>query len=302
MEHAHHHHHHHHAPLETNLNRAFVLGIGLNLGFVLVEAGAGYYYDSLALYSDAGHNLSDVVSLILAMIAFRLAKLPATTTFTYGYRKTTILVSLVNAVVLLAAMAIIAWESVHRLQTPRNVNGEGVALVAGVGIVINTFTAWLFFKDRKNDLNVKGAYLHMAADALVSMGVVLAGILIYYTGWYWLDVVVSLLIVVVVVISTWSLLRDSLILTLDGVPNGIDLEEIESTIRQFELVQEVSHLHVWAMSTTQNALTVHITLREPFGLSDFFSVKESIKHELEHLSIQHSTIEVELPGTAKDCY
>ncbi len=297
------HHDHSHAPQLTNLNKAFVWGIALNIIFVALEAFAGYVYNSLALLSDAGHNLGDVVSLVLALLAYKLAKVKPSTRFTYGYRKTTILVSLLNATILLIAMGAIAWESISRMQQPEVMEGDAIAVVAGVGIVINGLTAWLFFKDRESDLNVKGAFLHMAADTLVSGGVVVAGVLMHYTSWYWLDTAVSLLIVGVIVVSTWGLLRDSLVLSLDGVPKGVDMKKIEKALLQFSEIKEIYHLHVWAMSTTQNALTVHMILREGYGLKDFEAIKNRMKHDLEHLSIQHSTMEVELPGRkgSEDC-
>ena len=202
----------------AGVNRAFIIGIALNLVFVVVEFGAGFYLNSLALISDAGHNLSDVASLALAMLAFRLAKVKPNQTFTYGLRKSTILISLLNAIILMIVVGFIAWESILRLKSTEAVQGDSMAVVAGIGILINTITAFLFFKNRKQDLNIKGAFLHLAADALVSVGVVAAGIVIGFTDWYWLDTAVSLAIVVVIVISTWGLLRDSTILALDGVP------------------------------------------------------------------------------------
>ena len=188
MEHAH---DHHHAPQLTNVNRAFIIGIVLNSAFVIIEFGAGFYWNSLALISDAGHNLSDVASLVLALLAFRLAKIKSNATFTYGYRKTTVLASLINAVILLIAIGSIAWESISRLQHPQVVEGNSIAVVAGIGIVVNSLSAFFFFKDKEHDLNVKGAYLHLAVDALVSLGVVIAGIVIYFTQWYWIDTAIS---------------------------------------------------------------------------------------------------------------
>ncbi|GAB2793725.1 cation diffusion facilitator family transporter [Rhabdobacter roseus] len=293
MEHHHHHHGHSHAPTLTHLNRAFLVGIGLNSIFVLVEFGAGYWYNSLALISDAGHNLSDVASLVLALLAYKLAKVPPTSTFTYGYRKTTVLVSLLNAVILLMAIGVIAWESLERLKYPREVAGGSVALVAGIGIVINSLTAFLFFKDKDKDLNIKGAYLHMAADALVSLGVLVAGVVITYTHYYWLDTAVSLAIVVVIFFSTWGLLRDSLVLSLDGVPHGIDLAKVKEALQHYPEIREVHHLHVWAISTTQNALTAHLVVEDGYQMASFVQLKARLRHDLEHLNIQHATLEPE---------
>ncbi len=302
MEHAHH--HHHHTPELTNVNRAFLIGIVLNSVFVLIEFGAGLYWNSLALISDAGHNLSDVASLILALLAFRLAKVKSSQTFTYGYRKTTILASLTNAVILLIAIGSIAWESIERLQNPQMVAGNSIAIVAGIGIVINTISAFLFFKDKDKDLNVKGAYLHLAADALVSLGVVIAGVVISFTQLYWLDTAVSLAIVVVIFFSTWGLLKESVILSLEGVPSGIDLQQVKQHISKITGVKDVHHVHIWALSTTENALTAHVVTDSSSDWQSIATMKHKIKHELEHLNIQHTTLEVEMenePCESGDC-
>ncbi len=303
MEHNHSHSHSHTTQI-TNLTRAFVVGIILNMLFVLIEFGTGFYYNSLALMSDAGHNLSDVASLILALLAFQLAKIKSNNTFTYGYRKTTILVSLLNAVILLTAIGLITWESILRLQNPEVVEGNSVAIVAGIGILVNTITAFMFFKDKDKDLNAKGAYLHLALDALVSLGVVVAGVLMYYTHWYWLDTVISLTIVFIIFFSTWNLLKDSLVLSLDGVPKGIDPEKIKNEIMEIAEVRNIHHLHIWAISTTQNALTAHLVVDETLDLQNFSLIKSRIKHQLEHLNIQHATLELETTQEnckAKDC-
>lgn len=301
MEHAH---HHHHTPELTNVNRAFIIGIVLNSLFVIIEFGAGFYWNSLALISDAGHNLSDVASLIIALLAFRLAKLKSNQTFTYGYRKTTVLASLINAVILLIAIGSIAVESIQRLQDPQAVEGNSVAIVAGVGIVINSLTAFFFFKDKESDLNIKGAYLHMAADALVSLGVVIAGIVIHYTNWYWLDTAVSLAIVVVIFFSTWNLLKESVILSLEGVPSDIDLQEVKNKLGKIAGVKDIHHVHIWALSTTENALTAHVVTDASNDWQEIAAMKNKIKHELEHLNIQHATLELEAenePCAAGDC-
>lgn len=291
MEHAN---HAHHTPQLTNVNRAFIIGIVLNSAFVIIEFGAGFYWNSLALISDAGHNLSDVASLVLALLAFRLAKIKSNDTFTYGYRKTTVLASLINAVILLIAIGSIAWESISRLQHPQVVEGNSIAVVAGIGIVVNALSAFFFFKDKEHDLNVKGAYLHLAVDALVSLGVVVAGIVIYFTQWYWIDTAISLAIVVIIFFSTWDLLRDSVILALDGVPKNIDLQKVRNTILKISGVKDVHHIHIWAISTTQNALTAHLITTNPQDLNAFSTIKSKIKHELEHLNIQHATLELEV--------
>lgn len=288
-----HSHQHSHAINAESLNKAFIIGIVLNLAFVVIEFAAGFWFDSLALLSDAGHNLSDVVSLVLALLAFRLAKVKANERYTYGYKKSTILVSLLNAVILLVAVGAIVIESIHKLNNPAVVPGGAIAWVAGVGVLINAFTAFLFMKDKEKDLNVKGAYLHMAADALVSVGVLVAGIIISRTGWYIIDPIIGLIVAVVILISTWNLLHDSLRLTLDGVPTSIDSQKVVEAIRALPGVDDVHHIHIWAISTTENALTAHIVLKQPEGMQE---VKPLIRHRLEDFVIGHATLEFEVPG------
>ena len=288
-----HSHQHSHAINAESLNKAFIIGIVLNLAFVVIEFAAGFWFDSLALLSDAGHNLSDVVSLVLALLAFRLAKVKANERYTYGYKKSTILVSLLNAVILLVAVGAIVIESIHKLSNPAVVPGGAIAWVAGVGVLINAFTAFLFMKDKEKDLNVKGAYLHMAADALVSVGVLVAGIVISRTGWYIIDPIIGLIVAVVILISTWNLLHDSLRLTLDGVPTSIDSQKVVKAIRALPGVDDVHHIHIWAIRTTENALTAHIVLKQPEGMQE---VKHLIRHRLEDFGIGHATLEFEVPG------
>lgn len=288
-----HSHQHSHAINAESLNKAFIIGIVLNLAFVVIEFAAGFWFDSLALLSDAGHNLSDVVSLVLALLAFRLAKVKANERYTYGYKKSTILVSLLNAVILLVAVGAIVIESIHKLNNPAVVPGGAIAWVAGVGVLINAFTAFLFMKDKEKDLNVKGAYLHMAADALVSVGVLVAGIVISRTGWYIIDPIIGLIVAVVILISTWNLLHDSLRLTLDGVPTSIDSQKVIEAIRALPGVDDVHHIHIWAISTTENALTAHIVLKQPESMQE---VKHLIRHRLEDFGIGHATLEFEVPG------
>lgn len=288
-----HSHQHSHAINAESLNKAFIIGIVLNLAFVVIEFAAGFWFDSLALLSDAGHNLSDVVSLVLALLAFRLAKVKANERYTYGYKKSTILVSLLNAVILLVAVGAIVIESIHKLSNPAVVPGGAIAWVAGVGVLINAFTAFLFMKDKEKDLNVKGAYLHMAADALVSVGVLVAGIVISRTGWYIIDPIIGLIVAVVILISTWNLLHDSLRLTLDGVPTSIDSQKVVEAIRALPGVDDVHHIHIWAISTTENALTAHIVLKQPESMQE---VKHLIRHLLEDFGIGHATLEFEVPG------
>ena len=291
-----HEHHHHHDHTVTSLNKAFIWGIALNVGFVVVEFAVGLYYGSMGLLSDAGHNLSDVASLLLAMLAFRLAQAKATPKYTYGYKKSTVLISLLNSVILLIAVGVIVAESIGRMMHPEPVVGGAIAWTAGVGVVINGFTAWLFMKDKDRDLNVKGAYLHMAADALVSVGVLVSGLVISWTGWTVVDPIVGLVVAAVIVASVWSLTRDSLRLSLDGVPGGIDVAEIEQAMTAVPGVRAVHHIHVWAISTTENALTAHVVLD---SLSRMEELKHALKELLEHEGIPHATLEFE--SAAEQC-
>jgi len=288
-----HHHHHHHSSVVGNISRAFWIGIILNSVFVIIEFTAGFYYNSLALLSDAGHNLSDVASLGLSLLAFKLAKSKATERFTYGYHKSTILASLVNAVILLIAVGGIGWEAVQRFLHPVETQGGVIALVAGIGIVINSISALVFFRNKDKELNVKGAYLHLALDAVVSAGVVFAGIIISYTGLKWIDPLISLVIMGVLIYSTWSLLIESLRLTLDAVPANIDTEKIKGQMLKTRGVKDVHHIHIWAMSTTRNAMTAHLVLEDGLPEVKIMAIKADLKHELEHLNIQHVTFETE---------
>ena len=289
-----HHHHHHHLPSSADkLNRAFIIGILLNALFVVVEFGVGIFYDSMGLLSDAGHNLSDVASLLLAMLGFRLAQIHGSAHYTYGFRKSTILVSLVNSLILMAAVAVIIYESFSRLFSPIAIEGGAVAWTAGVGIVINGVTAWLFMKDKDHDLNVKGAFLHMAADTLVSVGVLISGVLIHYTGLTWVDPVIGLAIAFMILASIWSLLHDSLRLALDGVPEGIDLHELEENLLKMKHICGVHHIHVWALSTTENAMTAHIVIEDILLQHE---VKEAVKEFLMTQNICHATLELEQKG------
>ena len=292
-------HHHHHQITPQHITRAFVVGIILNLSFVIVEAVTGFVVHSLALLTDAGHNLSDVASLALVLVATALSKKKATEKYTYGYQKTTILVALSNAVLLLIAVGAIGYEAIQRMLHPEPVQGDVISIIAGIGIVINTATALLFMKDKDRDINVRGAYLHMASDAVVSAGVVVAGVVMYYTHFYWLDAVISAFIIVVIILSTWDLLRDSLRLSLDGVPAGIETDAIMKYLNSLEGVSEVHDLHIWAMSTTETALTVHLIIPERITDDNFL---RTIKHTLEHdFLVAHSTIQIERNAAAEDC-
>ncbi len=293
-----HDHHNHHDHSVSSLNRAFLIGIAVNAAFVVVEFSVGLAYSSMGLLSDAGHNLSDVASLLLAMLAFRLAQAHPTPRYTYGYKKSTVLISLFNSVILLVAVGVIVAESVDRMLNPAPVLGGAIAWTAGIGVVINAFTAWLFMKDRKHDLNVKGAYLHMAADALVSVGVLVSGVVIGLTGWTIIDPIVGLAVAGVIVASVWSLTRDSLRLSLDGVPADIDAAHIEALMVQTEGVAAVHHIHIWALSTTENALTAHVVVD---GKCSPSALKRQLRSLLDHAGIHHVTLEFESVGESCDC-
>ena len=292
-DHSHHgHHHHDHTPKLEHLNNAFILGIILNSAFVVIEVITGLSIHSLSLLTDAGHNLSDVAGLALALLAFKLTKVNANDKYTYGYKRSTIIVSFFNALILFGAVGVIAYEALMRFRHPEPIAGGTMAWVALIGIAVNAFTAWLFVKDKDTDLNVKGAYLHMAVDAIVSFGVVISGLIIYFTKLYWIDSAVSLIIAVVILRGTWGLLKDSLRLEMDGVPKAMDLDKIKQELLKGKGVIDVHHMHVWALSTTENALTAHIVVDLEF-VSSFNSIKNDLRHRLEHLDIIHSTFEPE---------
>ena len=286
--HAHGHAGHHHAPDSFGL--AFAVGVALNTAFVVAELVFGYAANSLALISDAVHNLSDVLALLLAWGAAWLAQRRPTEQHTYGYRRASILAALVNAGLLLIAVGGIAVEAIDRLREPAAVAGWTIVLVAALGIVINGATALLFMRGRDGDLNIRGAFLHMAADAAVSLGVVVAAFVIMLTGWLWVDPAISLCIAAVVLASGWGLARDSVNLALDGVPSGIELPEVRHYLGQLEGVTEVHDLHIWAMSTSETALTAHLV--RPSGFSDAFlhGVCEQLAHRF---NIRHATLQIE---------
>lgn len=266
------------------------IAIVLNLLFVGVEAGVGLWQDSLSLLSDAGHNLSDVFSLVLVVIGLHLVQLHSNKRYTYGYKRSTILISLVNAILLLVAVGVILAESVHKLREPSAIDGAVISWTAGVGIIINGLTTLLLMRGQKGDINIRGAFLHMAADTLVSIGVVISGLVIASTGWYIIDPIISIVIALVILISTWELLRDSMRLTLDGVPEGIEVEEVSKAMGAVDHVSDVRHLHIWAMSTTENALTAHVIVDDEGEAS---TVRKALKELLREQGITHATIEIE---------
>ncbi len=295
--HAHGHGHHHHVP--KDFGRAFAIGTALNLGFVVVEAGAGLFTHSLALLADAGHNLSDVLGLVLAWGAAVLAKRAPSGRRTYGLRKGTVLASLTNAALLLVATGAITWEAVRRFAAPTPVDSGPVMIVAAIGIAINTATALMFMRGSKGDLNARGAFLHMAADAAVSAGVVVAALGMMLTGWLWLDSVTSLAIVAVIVLGTWGLLRDSLDMALDAAPRGIDPGAVREWLASRPGVLEVHDLHVWAMSTTETAMTAHV-VRPAADDHDQF-LHEACAELASRFKIGHATLQIEHGAGAQAC-
>jgi cobalt-zinc-cadmium efflux system protein len=290
-------HTHHHGP--ASFSRAFAVGIALNLGFVVVEAIYGWRVGSLALLADAGHNLSDVAGLVLAWAAALAAGRQPDHRHTYGWQRASILAAFANAVLLLVAMGSLLWEAAHRLQSPAPTDGFTIMVVAAIGVLVNGATAALFMSGSKTDMNIRGAFLHMAADALVSLGVVASGALYLWTGWAWLDPVTSMAIALVIIAGTWSLFRQSLHLLFDGVPESVVLADVDALLRALPGVADVHDLHVWAMSTTDIALSAHLVM--PGGHpGDAFL--EQLAHQLhEHFEITHPTIQIELDGLDHGC-
>jgi cobalt-zinc-cadmium efflux system protein len=289
---------HHHADPITH-GRAFIVAIALNSIFVAAEFGYGYAANSTALMADAGHNLSDVLGLVLAWAAVVVGRKSPNERFTYGLRSTSILAALANAMLLLVACGGIGWEAVQRFSQPPVVAGVTVMVVAAIGIVVNGLSAWMFMKGSAGDLNIRGAYLHMAADAAVSLGVVVAGLVMLSTGWYWLDPLVSLVIVAVILIGTWGLLRESLHLALNAVPPHIDLSAVADYLRELPGVTDIHDLHIWGMSTTESALTVHLVMPDGYPGD---SVIDGITRALnERFSMHHSTLQIEQGTTQHAC-
>lgn len=291
-----HHDHNHHAP--ADFGRAFAIGTALNLAFVVIEGGAGLWTNSVALLADAGHNLSDVLGLLIAWGGAELAKRPASARFTYGLRSSSILAALTNAVLLLVAVGAILLETLQRFSEPAAVPGGTVMIVATVGIVVNMGTAMLFARGRKGDINIRGAYLHMAVDAAVSAGVVVGGALILLTGAAWIDPAISLIIVAVILWGTWGLFTESLTMVLQAVPRGIDPASVENTLSTLPGVARVHDLHIWPMSTTEAALTAHLVMPDGHP-GDAFLI--DLQHRLEHdHGIDHTTVQIEL-GDGAEC-
>jgi cobalt-zinc-cadmium efflux system protein len=290
--------HNHINSLDINLGNAFKIGITINVIFIIVEAACGFFSNSMALVADAGHNLSDVLALAFSWVAVILAQRRPTLKFTYGFRRSTILVALVNTIILLVAVAFIVWETIERLTKPAVINSNCVIIVATIAIVVNGFTAWLFLKGKKHDLNIRSAFVHFIADALVSLGVVIAGVVMALTGLMWVDSLVSFAIIAVILYSSYHLLIDSVNLALDAVPENIKIEAIREYLENLPEVSGVHDLHIWALSTTDAALTVHLSTNKQTDVA-FIA---AIQHQLhEHFSIEHATIQVEFGDNAIEC-
>ena len=290
-------HSHHHGA--AAFSRAFAIGIGLNAAFVVVEAVYGWRVGSLALLADAGHNLSDVAGLVLAWVAALAAGRLPDQRHTYGWQRASILAAFANAVLLLVAMGSLLWEAAHRLQSPASTDGLTIIVIAAIGVLVNGATAALFMSGSKTDLNIRGAFLHMAADALVSLGVVASGALYLWTGWAWLDPVTSMAIALVIIAGTWSLFRQSLHLLFDGVPESVVLAEVDAMLRALPGVADVHDLHVWGMSTTDIALSVHLVMPGGHPGDAFLA---NLAHELhDRFEITHPTIQIELDGLDHGC-
>ena len=293
--------HDHHHPEVKDATPAFLIGIGLNIAFVVIELIVGLSSSSLALVSDAGHNAVDVISLLLALLAFKMLKVKANENYSYGYKKLSILISLVNALFLIITVGFIFYEGIRRISDPVEVPGKLVSLIALIGIFVNGISAWLFFKGKEKDINTRGAYLHMLSDAIVSAGVVIAGIIIYFTNWFWLDTVLSFVIGLVILVATWRLLIDSIRLALDGTPPNVDLQKIKELVNKFPGVLDIHHIHIWPISSSENAMTAHLVVHQN-NLMQFEKDKAGLKHALLHLNIHHATFETETqPCDTPDC-
>ena len=279
-----------HMDARGKLNAAFIAGIALNAIYVAVEAVYGFLYDSMGLLSDAGHNLSDVASLVIAMVAFRLMTHKPDIRHTYGYKKFTVQASFINALLLYTAVGAILVGAISKLMHPTAVNGDTIAWVAATGVVVNGVTAWLFMKDKNLDMNVKAAYLHMAADTLVSLGVVVSGIVIHFTGWYVLDPIVGIVIALVIAWSTRGLLAESTRLSIDAVPKSVDMNALEREILSVDGVKSIHHLHVWPLSTTEVAMTVHVIITDVNRLNYIIA---SVRSKSRQHGVSHPTVEAE---------
>jgi cobalt-zinc-cadmium efflux system protein len=287
--------HNHSHSNNINLGNAFKIGISINIVFIIIEASYGFLSNSMALVADAGHNLSDVLALVFSWVAVILSQRKPTLKFTYGFRRSTILIALLNTVLLLAAVVFIVWETIERMGKPLEINSNSVITIAAIGIAVNGFTAWLFVKGKKHDLNIRSAFVHFIADALVSLGVVVAGIIMAFTGIVWIDSIVSFAIIAVILYSSYHLLIDSVTLALDAVPENVNIEAVRIYLQSLPEVSDIHDLHIWALSTTDAALTVHLATNTQTDVT-FIT---NIQHQLhEQFDIEHATIQVEFGDTA----
>lgn len=284
MEHQHSHSH------DINLGNAFKIGISINIVFIIIEATYGFFSNSMALVADAGHNLSDVLALVFSWVAVILSQRKPTLKFTYGFRRSTILIALLNTILLLAAVAFIVWETIQRLGKPLEINSNSVITVAAIGIAVNGFTAWLFMKGKKHDLNIRSAFVHFIADALVSLGVVVAGIIVAFTGIVWVDSLVSFAIIAVILYSSYHLLIDSVNLALDAVPENVNIQAVRDYLKSLPEVSDIHDLHIWALSTTDAALTVHLATNTQTDVTFITNVQHQLHQQFD---IEHATIQVE---------
>lgn len=282
--------HNHSRSHDINLGNAFKIGISINIVFIIVEAIYGFFSNSMALVADAGHNLSDVLALVFSWVAVNLSQRKPTLKFTFGLRRSTILIALLNTIFLLAAVVFIVWETVERWGKPLEINSISVITVAAIGIAVNGFTAWLFMKGKKHDLNIRSAFIHFIADALVSLGVVIAGIIMAFTGIVWVDSLVSFAIIAVILYSSYHLLIDSVNLALDAVPENVNIEEVRNFLKNLPEVSNIHDLHIWALSTTDAALTVHLATTSQTDVSFITNIQHQLQ---EQFDIEHATIQVE---------
>lgn len=286
------HNHSHTISNPSEINRSFLIGITLNAIYVVVEIIFGLQNNSTSLLSDAAHNIGDISGLLLAFLAFKLQKIKPSKVFSYGLKKGSIVTSFINSILLAFAIGAIAWEGVHKIMNPQPLSGTTIILVALMGVIINFISALLFKKNQKEDLNIKAAYWHLMADAMVSLGVVLSGVLIHYYHWYILDGIAAIIIAIVVLFSTWRLFKDSAIAILDGVPASVNSDEIKEHLIGIKDVKDIHHMHIWGVSTNENALTAHIVVSD---FENIPAIKSLLKEELKEHNITHSTLEFELP-------
>lgn len=280
----------------TSLKKSFIIGISLNIGYAIIELISGLYFGSMSMVSDAGHNFVDVLSLSLAFSSLLIAGIKPNSKFTFGYKKSTILAAVFNSVLLIISVFMIIKESIERISEPVEINGYSMIFVAAIGIIINGFTGWLFHKDQNKDINVKAAFVHLMADALISLGVVVSGLIIIFTGWNLIDPVFSIFIAIIILIMTVKILRKSIYMAVDGVPEGIDIDEIERALTKINGIEDIHHTHIWAISTSESAITAHIVVESSISINDLEVLKNEIRKTLMTFRIVHSTLEFEIPG------